>query len=244
MTPLLMKLLAGEFIAVNVWAMMLDIMQMIILPIIAGFIFNMLYSGKDKWKHRLMQLGAYFVIFLLTGLIAFGSGQADAAGSGMIVLKSIGLFCILPSAGAWLLKLILKGDRKAIEAGLSFLSMAGIAVIITIITANGRDQLLVVGALLLVTSLIHNVAGYLFGYGTAYVFGMSERDRRTVALEVGMQNGGLASGLAMKMASGALVGLAPAIFGPMMNVTGSILASFWRARPPKEKTGYIKTTDK
>jgi BASS family bile acid:Na+ symporter len=64
---------------------------------------------------------------------------------------------------------------------------------------------------------------------------MSERDRRTVALEVGMQNGGLASGLAMKMASGALVGLAPAIFGPMMNVTGSILASFWRARPPKEK---------
>ena len=69
---------------------------------------------------------------------------------------------------------------------------------------------------------------------------MSERDCRTIAIEVGMQNGGLASGLAKEMGKMATVGLAPAIFGPLMNVTGSILASYWHRRPPADKDA---TTD-
>jgi BASS family bile acid:Na+ symporter len=63
---------------------------------------------------------------------------------------------------------------------------------------------------------------------------MDERDCRTMAIEVGMQNGGLASGLAKEMGKMATVGLAPAIFGPLMNVTGSILASWWHRKPPKD----------
>jgi BASS family bile acid:Na+ symporter len=50
-----------------------------------------------------------------------------------------------------------------------------------------------------------------------------------------MQNGGLASGLALQMGKVATVGLAPAIFGPLMNITGSVLANWWRGRPIKEK---------
>jgi BASS family bile acid:Na+ symporter len=61
---------------------------------------------------------------------------------------------------------------------------------------------------------------------------MKESDARTVAIEVGMQNGGLASGIAKEMGKIATVGLAPAVFGPLMNVTGSLLASYWHARPP------------
>jgi BASS family bile acid:Na+ symporter len=33
----------------------------------------------------------------------------------------------------------------------------------------------------------------------------------------------------------ATVGLAPAIFGPLMNVTGSVLANFWRGKPVKDE---------
>jgi BASS family bile acid:Na+ symporter len=47
-----------------------------------------------------------------------------------------------------------------------------------------------------------------------------------------MQNGGLASGLAKAMGKAATLGLAPAIFGPLMNITGSVLASYWHRRPP------------
>lgn len=234
LTPFLMKVLAGQFIEVNFWSMMLDILNMIILPIVAGFIFNMFYNRKEKVKAMAIQLAVYFLIILATNLIYFTSDRPEMPVFLLTWGKSLSWFFVLPVVGAWGLRIILKGDRKVIEECLSFLSMAGIAVIITVITAAGRDSLLEVGALLLITSLIHNVLGYMLGYNVARLFKMSEKDRRTVALEVGMQNGGLASGLAMQMGKIATVGLAPAVFGPLMNITGSVLASWWRGKLPPE----------
>jgi BASS family bile acid:Na+ symporter len=63
---------------------------------------------------------------------------------------------------------------------------------------------------------------------------MKEKDCRTIALEVGMQNAGLASGLAKEMGKIATVGLAAAVFGPLMNITGSVLASYWHKKPPND----------
>ncbi|MDX1617177.1 MAG: hypothetical protein R3224_00225, partial [Balneolaceae bacterium] len=79
--------------------------------------------------------------------------------------------------------------------------------------------------------------GYLFGYWGARLFGMNEEECRTVALEVGMQNGGMASGLAAEMGKIATVGLAPAIFGPWMNISGSTLANWWRRKAQKGEKG-------
>ena len=233
-TPLLMKLLGGQYIEVNFWSMMLDILNMIILPIVAGFIFNLFNSGKEKLKSKVIQLAVFFVIILLTNLVYMKARHADFGGFSFALVKSMGWFFILPIIGASILRHFLKGDKQIMGKILSFLSMAGIAVIITIITATGRDSLLKVGALLIVTSLLHNLTGYTLGYTVSWLFGMPEKDRRTVAFEVGMQNGGLASGLALQMGKIATVGLAPAIFGPLMNVTGSALASWWRTKPPKE----------
>jgi len=74
---------------------------------------------------------------------------------------------------------------------------------------------------------------FLFGgYRSVRLWKMNERDCRTIAIEVGMQNGGLASGIAKEMGKIATIGLAPAIFGPLMNVTGSLLASWWHKNTP------------
>ena len=54
---------------------------------------------------------------------------------------------------------------------------------------------------------------------------------RTVAIEVGLQNGGMASGLAGAMGKLGTVGLAAAVFSPWMNISGSLLANWWRRRP-------------
>ncbi len=233
-TPFLMKMLGGQYIEVNFWSMMLDILNMIILPIVAGFIFNLFNEGKEKLRTKVIQLSIFFVIILLTDLVFMKAKHADFNGFILALGKSMAWFFILPMILALVLRHFLKGDKKLMGQILSLISMVGIAVIITIITATGRDSLLKVGALLLVTSLLHNLAGYSLGYGVSWLFGMPEKDRRTVAFEVGMQNGGLASGLALQMGKIATVGLAPAIFGPLMNVTGSALASWWRSRPPME----------
>lgn len=140
---------------------------------------------------------------------------------------------IIPIGAGLLFNKFLSGKAKWLDELMPLVSMLGIAVIIVIITAAGRDSLLDIGGLLILLVLIHNTCGYTLGFWTARLFGLSERDCRTVAIEVGMQNGGLASGLAKEIGKIATVGLAPAVFGPLMNVTGSILASYWHKRPPK-----------
>lgn len=170
-TPLLMKLLAGQFVQVDVLDMMFGIVKMVILPIGAGLLFNRFLSGRAKWLDKAMPL----------------------------------------------------------------VSMFGITCTILIITAAGRDSLLDIGPVLFLIVLAHNLTGYTLGYWTGRLFRMKERDCRTIAIEVGMQNGSLASGIAKEMGKIATVGLAPAIFGPLMNITGSLLASYWHKKPIVEK---------
>jgi len=141
---------------------------------------------------------------------------------------------ILPVAAGLAFHYLVRGKFKWLDKAMPLLSMGGIVFIITIITAAGRDNLLKVGALLIVATFIHNLAGYFLGYWSARILRFHERDCRTIALEVGMQNAGLASGLALSMGKLATAGLAPAIFGPVMNITGSSLASWWHNHLPED----------
>ena len=169
-TPLLMRLLGGDFVEIDFWAMVWDITKIVIIPVVAGLLFHYLVHGKFNWLDKAMPI----------------------------------------------------------------LSMAGIALILTVMVAAGRDNLLKVGGILIVATFIHNVSGFFLGYWSGRLLKFPEKDCRTIALEVGMQNAGLASGLALTMGKIATVGLAPAIFGPMMNITGSFLSSWWHNRLPPE----------
>jgi len=139
---------------------------------------------------------------------------------------------VVPVVAGLVANRLLHGRAPWIQAGLPYLSMAGIALIIAIITALSRDKLLEVAPLLILAVALHNTAGYLLGYAGARLLRLPERDARTVAIEVGLQNAGMASGLAISALKSAETGLAAAIFGPWMNASGSVLASFWRRRPP------------
>jgi BASS family bile acid:Na+ symporter len=151
------------------------------------------------------------------------------------MMWDIGKMVIIPVGAGILFNKLLHGRARWLDAAMPILSMFGIAFIIVIITASGRDSLLKIGPWLMLLVLIHNLSGYTLGYWTGRLFRMSERDCRTIAIEVGMQNGGLASGLAKEMGKMATVGLAPAIFSSIMNITGSLLASYWHRKPVNDK---------
>lgn len=140
---------------------------------------------------------------------------------------------IIPIGLGLLFNKFLSGKAKWLDNAMPILSMAGIGFIITIITAAGQKSLLSIGLMLIVFVTLHNLMGYTLGYWAGRLFKMDERDCRTLAIEIGMQNGGLASGLAKEMGKIATVGLAAAVFGPMMNISGSILASYWAKKPLK-----------
>ena len=141
---------------------------------------------------------------------------------------------IVPIGAGLLFNRFLGGKFPWLDKSMPLVSMVSIGAIITIITAAGRDALLEVGLLLVAACLLHNLAGYLLGYQACRLLGMDEKSCRTIALEVGLQNAGLASGLALQMGRVATVGLAPAVFGPLMNITGSSLASWWHGRPVRQ----------
>ena len=74
----------------------------------------------------------------------------------------------------------------------------------------------------------------MLGFGIARAAGLNHTDSRTVAIEVGMQNGGMATGLAFGVLKSPAAALASAVFGPWSAVTSSVLASWWRRTVPRE----------
>ena len=233
MTPLLMQTFAGEMVEINFWDMMIGIFNMVILPICAGLIFNLFLSNQKKRSTILIEMLSYITIIFLKNLMGYITEDIELSLFFTRIIKDFIIFGILPVIGAYVFKNLTNGKRDKLENMLSFISMLGIAIIIIVITAAGRDSLLDVGLLLILACLIQNTFGYTLGYFAAKLLRLKEKDCRTIALEVGMQNGGLASGLALQMGKVATVGLAPAIFGPLMNITGSSLAIWWRGKTSK-----------
>lgn len=138
---------------------------------------------------------------------------------------------IIPVTAGLLFNKFFHGKVNWLDRSLPVLSMGGIVVIIVVITSAGRNQLLAVGLLLLGAEMLHNFMGYLGGYWGSRLLGLDEKSCRTVAIEVGLQNGGMASALAINVLKSTSAALAPAIFGPWMNISGSVLANWWHAHP-------------
>jgi BASS family bile acid:Na+ symporter len=173
---------------------------------------------------------APFLTPLLMKLLAHSFIEIDV----LHMMWDISKMVIIPVAAGLLFNYFFSGKVTWLDKAMPLVSMIAIAFSIVVIIAAGRDSLLTIGPLLLGLLLVHNLLGYFLGYWFARIFKMSERDCRTVAIEVGMQNAGLASGIAKEMGKLATIGLAPAVFGSMMNITGSVLASWWHKRPPED----------
>lgn len=153
---------------------------------------------------------------------------------------SITKIVILPVVGGLIFNHFLHGKFSVIDKAMPIISMLGIVVIIAIITAAGRDNLITLGFALIGVVFLQNTLGLLLGYSVARLVKMDESSARAIAFEVGMQNSGLASGIAVEMGRVATMGIAPAIFGPVMNINGSILASIWRKKSPEQNNAKSK----
>lgn len=234
MTPLLMKLLAGTLIEIKFFNMMMEIIKIMIVPIGAALVHDYLKSASPKgWKITKL-IATIAILWLLALPIGLWSGfEQVLSTNGM---ESVEIFSFF--IGAFLVGLIyhlLATKFTNLDQIMPYISMFGIVYFTTVTTAAGRDNLLKVGFILFLASVIHNGAGYFFGYVLSRVFGLDKRSARTIAFEVGLQNGGMASGLAGSMGKLGTVGLAAAVFSPWMNISGSILANYWRKQALKEE---------
>ncbi|QIP13634.1 bile acid:sodium symporter family protein [Spirosoma aureum] len=231
LTPLLLKLLAGTLIEIKFVNMMMEIIKIVIVPIFAALVHDYLKTASTTSRRM-----AFLLAGLATGwLVALGFGlwsffETLLPSPELLQFMEIFSFLLAALVVGVIYHQVATSNPK-LDALMPYLSMFGIIYFTAVTTAAGRDNLLNVGLLLFISSVIHNAAGYFFGYWFSRLFGLDKNSARTVAFEVGLQNGGMASGLAGSMGKLGTVGLPAAVFSPWMNISGSILANYWRRRP-------------
>jgi BASS family bile acid:Na+ symporter len=239
MTPFWMSRLADEFVQVDFFDMMMKIVKIVLVPVGAALLHDYLRFASRMGRRvvgALMAAGILWLAFLLLG----GWTRIESGLEGLPELQKARVSALISvigfSLGAVIVGVVYHGLTRRweiIQRKMPVFSMFGIVYFTTVTTAAGRDNLLAIGVLLFVAAIIHNTAGYVLGYWMSRLCRLDERSARTIAFEVGLQNGGMASGLAGAMGKLATVGLAAAIFSPWMNISGSILANYWKRRPTK-----------
>jgi BASS family bile acid:Na+ symporter len=150
------------------------------------------------------------------------------------MLKTILWLVILPVVSGVLINQFFHRFVKPVQRMCPLIAVLAIVLIIAIIVALNQPRLAGISFILLLAVMMHNLAGLLLGYGISRLMGYSEVVSRTLAIEVGMQNSGLAVALALKYFA-PLAALPGALFSIWHNISGSLLASWWRRQPSIER---------
>jgi len=143
------------------------------------------------------------------------------------MLSSILSIVLFPVLLGTLLNSFFTQRLKRIQPVLPLLSTFSIVFIIAIIVGLNHDNLRVLAMPVLIAVVLHNAMGLIVGYGIPRLFKYDAKTCRTVCIEVAMQNSGLSVALAIKYfsISAALPG---ALFSIWHNISGSLLAFYWR----------------
>ena len=171
-TPLLTWWLAGEWVDISLSAMMLSIVQVVIVPIVAGILINTFFERTVQKVVKLLPLVSVVAIVLIVG--------------GVVAVSS----------------------QRIMETGL----------------------------LIMLVVMLHNLLGYGIGFALAKALHMNMAKAKAISIEVGMQNSGLATSLAM-MHFGAAAAIPGAIFSVWHNISGSLAANYLASRMTKEEDG-------
>ncbi|GIO21525.1 bile acid:sodium symporter family protein [Oceanobacillus sp. J11TS1] len=121
--------------------------------------------------------------------------------------------------------------RKQVEKSIGVLpliSVIGIVAVATAVVAVNTDAIASSGLLIFGVVILHNLLGLFLGFILARVCKLNFPDQKSIAIEVGMQNSGLASTLALTFfAANPIAAVPSALFSVWHNISGPILATFW-----------------
>jgi BASS family bile acid:Na+ symporter len=120
MTPFLMKVLAGQMVPIDFWNMMLGIVNMVILPIVAGLMFNAISYGKASRKSIILQAFSYFIIIFLKNLIFYLSEDPGMSTATGVLIPNLVWFLVLPIIGGLAFKRAAGGSKDFLDKALAY----------------------------------------------------------------------------------------------------------------------------
>lgn len=146
------------------------------------------------------------------------------------MLESISRIVLVPVALGVAVNSLAQNQVRRIEPILPLISMVAIILIIAAVVSATAGSIATIGPMVLAAVILHNAIGLAGGYFGGKLLGFDESICRTLALETGMQNSGLAATLG-KLYFSPMAALPGAIFSVWHNLSGSLLAGHWHGRP-------------
>ncbi|MCG8473019.1 MAG: bile acid:sodium symporter family protein [Desulfobacterales bacterium] len=191
-------------------------------------------AGGDVALSIVMTAASTFLAVLLTPFLTHLYVGSTVPVDMMAMLLSILKIVIVPVAAGIVLNALFSEKLTRIRPLFPFVSVVTIVFIIGIIIGLNQPKLATLALPLVLAVALHNACGLAAGYLLPKLCGCDRRTCRTIAIEAGMQNSGLAVALSIKYFT-ATAALPGAIFSLWHNLSGSFLATVWTSADAKKE---------
>ena len=170
---------------------------------------------------------APFLTPLLTYLYLRTSVSVDAKAMFLSIIQVV----IVPIGLGLLINRLFGKRAQRITDALPVVSVIAICLIVASVVSHNSEKILSTGLIIFIVVILHNLLGYFFGYLIGVLFKMDLPRKKAVAIEIGMQNSGLATTLAGSAFPNLTMATVPgAIFSVWHNISGAILAGWFNRK--------------
>ena len=163
----------------------------------------------------------------LTPLLTYFYLKTTVSVNIMSMFVSIIQVVIIPITLGLLINKLFGNITQRVSDALPAVSLTAICLIVASVVSHNSEKILSTGLIIFAVVVLHNLLGYLFGYLIGVLFKMDLPRKKAIAIEVGMQNSGLATTLAGSVFPDLTMATVPgAIFSVWHNISGAVLAGF------------------
>jgi BASS family bile acid:Na+ symporter len=198
----------------------------------ASNVMSYIAKADTAYSVSLTTISTLLCPLLTPGLTFFLAGSELTVDFWSMVLSVLKMV-IVPLLVGFGVRHFLKEKIKKVLPVFPAISVTFIIFICSLVIALNKGRLMMVTGPILAAGIILNIYGISAGYGIGSLFRMANKRRRTLAIEIGMQNAGLGTVLALKHFN-EKTAIPAAIFVFICIITASIMAEVWQKRKAKE----------
>lgn len=166
---------------------------------------------------------APFLTPLLTKLYAGQTVDVDLLSMFLSIVKVV----IVPIVLGCIINKLFSSFTEKVTTILPLVSVTAIVAIVAAVVSANSSKIMTCGFLIMLVVVLHNCLGYALGFAVSKALKLDMSKRKAVAIEVGMQNSGLATSLAAThFAQYPLATIPGAVFSVWHNISGAIFANF------------------
>ena len=166
-----------------------------------------------------------FLTPMITFLLLRTTVRVDVASMFFSIIKVV----IIPIVVGFIVNRFWGKYKEKISDMLPFVSVAAITLIVAAVVSHNAGRILETGAIVFIVVILHNTLGYAVGFVLGKILNLPMKKKKALAIEIGMQNSGLATSLAGTAFPDLAMATVPgAIFSVWHNISGALLANVLR----------------